>query len=99
MTIYKFIDGEIVELTPEEEIIHNETVLQNQAVILGRLVADIREKRNSLLKDSDWIELPSAVARLTTEQRSFWETYRQALRDLPSQTNFPEQITWPEIPV
>ena len=27
-----------------------------------------------------------------------WRTYRQALRDLPSQAEFPENITWPVAP-
>ena len=29
---------------------------------------------------------------------SDWATYRQALRDVPSQSGFPHDITWPEKP-
>ena len=65
----------------------------------------LREKRNELLKQSDWVvtkeaEQPGSV--LNYEQ---WKTYRQALRDLP-ETETPtinefEQlinVTWPQMP-
>lgn len=40
----------------------------------------IREKRNSLLKESDWVAL-SDVSLSNIEE---WKTYRQALRDVPN---------------
>lgn len=43
-----------------------------------------RAKRNSLLRQSDWSQLPDANVDKTA-----WATYRQALRDLPSQKGFP----------
>jgi len=27
-----------------------------------------------------------------------WQTYRQALRDLPEQEGFPQEVVWPQIP-
>ena len=27
-----------------------------------------------------------------------WATYRQALRDVPEQDGFPEEVTWPSKP-
>ena len=40
----------------------------------------IRENRNSLLKDSDWVGLSDVILDNIEE----WKTYRQALRDLPN---------------
>ena len=41
----------------------------------------IRKERNQLLKDSDYIMVSDAP--ITTEKKEEWETYRQALRDIP----------------
>lgn len=57
---------------------------------------DARIQRNQLLKASDWTQL--ADAPFTSEQRQLWTTYRQALRDLPSQTGYPRSIVWPTPP-
>ena len=54
---------------------------------------DVRRKRDSLLKQSDWTQLPDAPVDKTA-----WATYRQALRDLPQQSGFPDNVTWPEEP-
>lgn len=53
---------------------------------------NIREQRNELLAETDWTQLSdSSVA-------STWTTYRQALRDVPSQEGFPYNVTWPTKP-
>lgn len=53
---------------------------------------NIREQRNELLAETDWTQLSdSGVA-------STWTTYRQALRDVPSQEGFPYSVTWPTKP-
>lgn len=51
-----------------------------------------RQKRNQLLADSDWSQLPDT--RLTAEQRMAWAEYREALRNM----TFTENITWPRAP-
>lgn len=53
----------------------------------------VRNKRNKLLGLCDWTQLPDSP--LTTEQKTAWTTYRQALRDIPQQPVEPEQVTWP----
>lgn len=55
-----------------------------------------REERNQILAETDWIiakslELGEAVP-------DEWKQYRQALRDIPSQPNFPDDIEWPTKP-
>jgi IS1 family transposase len=51
----------------------------------------VRENRNLLLELSDKMALAD---RITDE----WRTYRQALRDIPSQSGFPTNVTWPVEP-
>ena len=52
-----------------------------------------RTKRNALLTASDWTQVADAPVDQTA-----WATYRQALRDVPSQAGFPENIDWPAVP-
>ena len=51
----------------------------------------VRAKRNQLLIESDSMALAD---RITDE----WRTYRQLLRDVPAQSGFPTNITWPPKP-
>lgn len=54
--------------------------------------ARVRSKRDELLTKSDWRVLPGRP------NISEWETYRQALRDIPTQPGFPYDIDWPVEP-
>lgn len=56
----------------------------------------VRAQRNSLLSLSDWTQL--ADAPLTAEKKQAWAEYRQALRDVPEQAGFPENVAWPLVP-
>ena len=60
--------------------------------ILNILSKEVRAKRNDLLSQTDTWGLADYPA--TAEQT----TYRQALRDIPSQAGFPTDITWPTKP-
>ena len=53
----------------------------------------IRNSRTEKLKDSDWTQIADSTA-----DKAVWATYRQALRDVPTQAGFPWTITWPESP-
>ena len=57
---------------------------------------EARGKRNRLLTESDWVTIRATDTGdpVPTE----WQTYRQALRDIPEQTGFPEEIEWPQEP-
>jgi len=59
-----------------------------------QLEARVRIQRNTLLVQSDWTQLPD-VPQAT---RDAWATYRQALRDITSQSGFPQTLTWPTAP-
>jgi len=59
------------------------------------LLDDVRARRDSLLKDSDWTQL--ADSPLTQGEKDEWSAYRQALRDLP-ETQDIDSIVWPVPP-
>ena len=56
--------------------------------------AAIRARRDQLLAESDWTQLPD-VPEAT---KAAWADYRQALRDLTAQDGFPDAIQWPSTP-
>lgn len=45
----------------------------------------LRKQRNALLAESDWTQTSDNA--LSSDKKTEWETYRQALRDLPSSAN------------
>lgn len=55
-----------------------------------------RTRRDQLLSSSDWTVLPDSP--LSSEKKTEWQTYRQALRDIPESSGFPHNITWPTKP-
>lgn len=55
--------------------------------------AKVRAQRNQLLAASDWTQLLDAKV-----DKDAWATYRQALRDITAQPDFPLQIEWPKVP-
>tara|TARA_R100001198_G_scaffold96019_2_gene84110 strand:+ start:581 stop:856 length:276 start_codon:yes stop_codon:yes gene_type:complete len=62
-----------------------------QADPVAATATQVRAKRDALLAASDSMALAD---RITDE----WRTYRQALRDVPIQSGFPTNITWPTKP-
>ena len=54
---------------------------------------EARKYRNALLTQSDWTQVADAPV-----DQAAWATYRQALRDVPAQAGFPENIDWPAVP-
>lgn len=59
----------------------------------------VREQRNVLLKNSDWTQ--NNDSPLSDSEKQEWATYRQSLRDLPSQYNSddnPKDVTFPSVP-
>jgi hypothetical protein len=55
--------------------------------------ASVRTSRTEMLKDCDWTQIADSTADKTA-----WATYRQALRDVPTQAGFPWTVTWPDAP-
>ena len=73
---------DIVDLTTEEVTERTESMAQN-----------IRTLRNQLLTESDWTQVADAPV-----DKAIWATYRQALRDITNQSQFPIMVTWSEKP-
>lgn len=53
----------------------------------------IRQERDNKLTKCDWTQVADAPV-----DKSAWATYRQALRDVPSQAGFPWDVQWPNQP-
>lgn len=90
----KYVNGVLVEMTDAEIAQfnaeqHTETELKNEKW------ASIRRKRNQLLSESDWIVTKASETGVAVSDE--WKTYRQSLRDVPSQSD-PNNITWPTKP-
>lgn len=56
----------------------------------------LRAARNAKLTASDWTQLTDSP--LSVEVKGDWATYRQALRDLPENTEDPNDPEWPVEP-
>ena len=56
--------------------------------------AVIRQERSAKLKECDWTQAADSPVNKET-----WATYRQSLRDVPTQEGFPWTITWPTEPL
>ena len=53
----------------------------------------VRKSRGDKLADSDWTQVADAPV-----DKAVWATYRQALRDITTQSGFPWTVTWPDAP-
>ena len=67
------------------------TTAEEQTALTNSQWESIRDQRDNLLKQTDW----RASSDLTLSDE--WKTYRQALRDITTQSD-PFNITWPSIP-
>jgi len=59
----------------------------------------IRERRNNILKACDWTQ--GVDSPLTDSKKTEWQTYRQALRDVPANNTSAtsrDEVTWPTKP-
>ena len=93
------INGTNVQFTAAEETARDneETAYANAAP--ARALANLRSKRDNLLKASDW-EIVSELEKGNAISDDM-KTYRQALRDLPDGKDTVakcENATWPDKP-
>ena len=61
------------------------------------LSLDVRLERNKLLSYTD--HLIQSDYPISDEKKQEIKVYRQALRDIPQQDGFPDNIVWPDKPV
>ena len=95
MPRYHNINGVNVQFTAEEETARDAEEQAWTDGALARALADMREKRNQLLAETDFY----ALSDVTMSEDM--ETYRQDLRNLPSGLTTVEDVdtvTWPTKP-
>lgn len=77
-------------MRPATEAELQQIAIDEQSFETNELPQQVRQKRDSLLKQSDWTQL-SDVA-LTSEKKAEWATYRQELRDITNSPDFPNVV-------
>ena len=94
MTRHHLINGVQVPFTAEEEAQRDaeEQAWNNGA--FDRAIADLRQRRNSLIASSDWVMMSDSPIT----DKTAWETYRQALRDITENLTTVEQVQAVEFP-
>jgi len=90
----------VIELPIEEAIIDEdskEVTRQFQVVPLSfnELTIFNRQKRNHLIQLTDVLVFPDLWESYDNTRRETIRAYRQALRDVPQQPDFPYTINWP----
>lgn len=80
----------VIEVNDEKVTKLNEDVQQFNLI-------QLRRKRDALLQKCDWL-VSVSDSPLPQEKIDEWKVYRQALRDLPANTEDPENPTWPVPP-
>lgn len=96
---YRTQDGALVDIPPQP----GDTYKFNYATKQWEPDAEwaqtiVLSKRLTLLQESDWTDTASAPARLGQTLYDQWQTYRQALRDIPEQSGYPLNVVWPTPP-
>ena len=76
MPRYKLVNGERIQLTAQEEAARDAEEAAWSAGAFDRAMADLRQRRNNLLKDTDFYALSDVT------MSADMTTYRQDLRDL-----------------
>ena len=89
---HKIVNGVQVELTAEEVIAMEEQAVAWEAGAFDRAMANLRQKRNRLLADTDYLALSDNTLS------SDMSTYRAALRDLTEDLTTVDEVEAVEFP-
>jgi len=96
MSNHKVVNGVVIQLNEQEEA---ELVLAHEVWIAGA-GGRVRDERDTILVG----EVDPIVSNslrwndMSDTKRTEWTNYRQALLDIPEQSGFPNDITWPTKP-
>lgn len=82
------------DVNPNQAVLEDIQALELKNLENQKLVQQVLTERKAKLVASDWTQL----ADIPAETKALWEPYRQALRDITSQPNYPFNITWPNPP-
>lgn len=88
--------GEIVQIpyTAEEQAEYDTKKAAWDAGANDRKAAEVRAERNAKLAATDWTQ----AADTPQATKDKYAPYRQALRDVPAQSGFPNTVVWPVQP-
>tara|TARA_R100001126_G_scaffold95165_1_gene66640 strand:- start:2 stop:325 length:324 start_codon:yes stop_codon:yes gene_type:complete len=86
MTRYKIVNGEKIQFTAEEEKARDVEEKAWADEELNRNLNQLREIRNNLLKETDYLGLSDLT------MSSSFKTYRQSLRDITKDLNTVEKV-------
>lgn len=86
----KLVDGVLQDMSAEDIAAHQADLANAPAM----KAQEIRNKRVALLAESDWTQMPD----YNKPNKIDWAMYRQALRDITSQSGFPNSVVWPNKP-
>ena len=98
------VNGEMCFQTPSywPVDVKNKTVSFDQsakdATVFSEHMIMLRTERNSRLEVSDISVLPDHWEQMDDDTKTAWTNHRQALRDLPANTDDPADPTWPTQP-
>ena len=91
MTYFRATPDGVVPLTDEDiEQLERDTIELKTKTIPHLF----RQKRDELLLATDWTQMADTPQAI----RDKYAAYRQALRDVPQQAGFPNNIVWPTKP-
>ena len=85
---HKLVNGIQVELTPEEIAARQAEEAAWEAGAFDRAMADLRERRNRLLAECDWVMVSDSPIADKTD----WQTYRTDLRDITEGLTTVEEV-------
>ena len=91
----KSVDGQLVEMTDAEQTAFDNANTAWTNATPARRMAELRRQRDALLVETDYMALGDVTLS------DAWKTYRQALRDITSQTPSDDalsNITFPTKP-
>lgn len=95
MTRYKLKDGQRIKFTAEEEAARDAEEQAWNDDAPNRRMTELRRQRDVLLIETDW------MANSDVTMSTAWKNYRQALRDITTQTPTDDalsNITFPTKP-
>ena len=92
------INNTLRDMTAEEQAAYDARQVTPLSA-LNQSLTDLREDRNRMLQECDWIELNNAP--LTSSKKTEWQTYRTKLRDITNGLDTVDKVKtviWPTKP-
>ena len=90
----KIVNGVTVAMT-DAEIAEFNALKPTDVQLTAQKWVAVRSDRNKRLSTTDWVVTKASETGVAVSDE--WKAYRQALRDVPTQSD-PDNITWPTEP-